>query len=732
MNTFHPCFASHQFGQPPGDGQAQPGTAILTGDRIIGLLKGGKQAGLDFLGNADSGVGHFKAQEQRVGVLMLFAADQTDNAAFGEFDGVGQIVEQGLLQAERVTQQFVRQFVGFDLQAELFALQALLQHGVNVGKQPADADGGIFQEHFSCLDLGEVEDGVDRAEQVFPGSVDLGEAFQLEGIGAIVAHQFDHSENGIHRGADLVAHIGQEGAFGTVGRFCCVQRQRQRGVGLRQFLGAFLNTFFQMIPVSAQFGLGSLARGDVDGDTDEIALFRGVKTHRRQGAINQAAFFGDQLRFRLALSENMHDPVNRQLQAGAGLGQEKGADMLLMQFRRGIAQQGFVPPVPAYQAFFRVGVEIENPWQAVEQRGGELFFLLERRLFFLALGNVMADAEYPDLLLLLVMERGLGGFDQFPMTVGKSHPDFRAQRLALRNDPHVLLKESLCLSDVMQLMICLADDLAFRQAEQLFNPLVAGQIDAFRIFDPDQIRNGAEQGLQAHQAGIALRFGALPGRHQAGLLQILVGGRGELIDQRGQKIGDGAELRLRHGRHLRKGGEEFVFIHADFTGGGAQLVCWPLLIANLTDQPVGDVLSGNDDMGSRFPQAADPAGVDHGLTGMGADQFGIGLLAAAQPLRGLADDAFTEVGEIAGPGDVLSIRGGDDAGHAGCGRKFILNALDFLQAKQIREADFAVIRGGSNLFWEEFGSVQWTHRGEGRSTHSSSLPGRKIKKERSS
>ena len=55
-----------------------------------------------------------------------------------------------------------------------------------------------------------------------------------------------------------------------------------------------------------------------------------------------------------------------------------------------------------------------------------MFFLLERRLFFLALGNVMADAEYPDLLLLLVMERGLGGFDQLPMTVGKSDPDFRA------------------------------------------------------------------------------------------------------------------------------------------------------------------------------------------------------------------------------------------------------------------------------------------------------------------
>src|SRR5262249_26011962 len=75
---------------------------------------------------------------------------------------------------------------------------------------------------MSRFDLREVEDVVDQIQQVLAAGVDGFEIFL--GIDTIVSiaalEQFGKAENGIHRGADVVAHIGEEIAFRAIRGFC--------------------------------------------------------------------------------------------------------------------------------------------------------------------------------------------------------------------------------------------------------------------------------------------------------------------------------------------------------------------------------------------------------------------------------------------------------------------------------------------------------------------------------
>jgi hypothetical protein len=71
--AFDPDAASHRFGQPLADGQAQAGAAVFACRRGVGLAEGLKQA-LDGVGrDADAGVAHREVQlEPAVAVALPF------------------------------------------------------------------------------------------------------------------------------------------------------------------------------------------------------------------------------------------------------------------------------------------------------------------------------------------------------------------------------------------------------------------------------------------------------------------------------------------------------------------------------------------------------------------------------------------------------------------------------------------------------------------------------------
>src|SRR4030095_16366470 len=67
-----------------------------------------------------------------------------------------------------------------------------------------------FEVQLSLLDLGEVEDIVDDAQERVGRALTHREIFALLGADRSVQQELRHSDDAVHRRADLVAHVGQE------------------------------------------------------------------------------------------------------------------------------------------------------------------------------------------------------------------------------------------------------------------------------------------------------------------------------------------------------------------------------------------------------------------------------------------------------------------------------------------------------------------------------------------
>jgi hypothetical protein len=117
------------------------------------------------------------------------------------------------------------------------------EHGLD---HVGDVEGLEVDVHAAGLDLGEVEDVGDEAEQVLAGELDLaqlvGGALEAALVGLLEQH-LGVADDGVERGAQLVAHVGEEAALG------------ERGL-----LGDLLGL--------AQAAFGVLELGDVGGDAD--------------------------------------------------------------------------------------------------------------------------------------------------------------------------------------------------------------------------------------------------------------------------------------------------------------------------------------------------------------------------------------------------------------------------------------------------------------------------------
>ena len=202
---------------------------------------------------------HGEACDDLVFALADHAAAQDYAALFGKFDGVAQEIDQDLADPHRVAMQHRRQGgdVGNDFEA--LDLRPLGDQAASVADQAVHLEIAQFQLHLAGFDLREVEDVVDDAEQVLGGAADLVELFGLRPVGGTAAQDVGEADDGIHRRANFMAHVGQEGTLGLIGFF--------GGIAcLGDFPGAGGNQFLQVIAVARQFFVGCLALGDVEAD----------------------------------------------------------------------------------------------------------------------------------------------------------------------------------------------------------------------------------------------------------------------------------------------------------------------------------------------------------------------------------------------------------------------------------------------------------------------------------
>ena len=229
---------AHQGHQPGGDRQAQPGAAVPPRRRGVLLLERPEDPLLLVPGDADAGVAHGEPQaDLALGCRPSPATSTrtTTSPGVGELDGVAHQVEQDLPQPAGVADQGVghlRLHVVDQLQPLRVGPHGQGPQGVTDRRPQREV--GRVQLELAGLDLGEVEQVVDEAEQVVGRGLDRLEALPLVLGQRRVEDQLGHAEDGVHGGADLVADVGQELVLGPV-------RRLRRLLGLPQrLLGALL------------------------------------------------------------------------------------------------------------------------------------------------------------------------------------------------------------------------------------------------------------------------------------------------------------------------------------------------------------------------------------------------------------------------------------------------------------------------------------------------------------
>ena len=159
-------------------------------------------------------------------------------ALVGELDGVADQVGHHLPQPARVAHEPVRH-VGRDVAGELEALLVGLQRvrPERVAEGVPEAEGDALQIEPPRLDLREVQDVVQEREQRPGRELDGLEALALLAVELRLERDVRHADDGVHRGADLVAHVGQELRLEARGLERLVARLGQFGLGPLAFDG---------------------------------------------------------------------------------------------------------------------------------------------------------------------------------------------------------------------------------------------------------------------------------------------------------------------------------------------------------------------------------------------------------------------------------------------------------------------------------------------------------------
>ena len=220
-----------------GDGQPQPTATIAAGVRHIGLREGAEE-GLQLGGrHANTRVLYLENEPIACGGVFALGAEG-DTAVGGELIGVLEEVVQNFkhfglvgLHVAEVGGRFHHQRIACPSDG---GGQCLLQFGQQIGGgKTLDVEGDTAD-----FDARRIQNVANQLQQTRARIVD---ALQIRDKAGLVCffrlfHQdFAVADDGVERGAQFVAHVGQEGAFGAVG---CLGRFPRR-LCLAKELGAF-------------------------------------------------------------------------------------------------------------------------------------------------------------------------------------------------------------------------------------------------------------------------------------------------------------------------------------------------------------------------------------------------------------------------------------------------------------------------------------------------------------
>ena len=227
MPALHRDGPVHHIHDVSGDGHAQAGALNAAGGGVVLSLEGLKDMGDKLLAHPDAGVLHAEliSGVSRRGPRLLRHADADHAPRWGVLDGIAQQVEQNLVQTQAVAADVLVNYVHrVHIQLQLLGMDIRMHDVAQPVEDVGQGTGLLLQGHLPALNSAHIQHIVDEAEQMVAGCHNFFQiALHLVPLVDVGGGQGCKADNGVHGGADIVRHVGQESAFGLVGPVCLHQ-----------------------------------------------------------------------------------------------------------------------------------------------------------------------------------------------------------------------------------------------------------------------------------------------------------------------------------------------------------------------------------------------------------------------------------------------------------------------------------------------------------------------------
>ena len=189
---------------------------------------------LEFLTHADAVVldAELIAGPARRRTVFLSNANADHAACGSELDGIGQNVQQDLVQPQRVGDDIlVFHIHGINKKRQPLCRNIGLNDGAHIVDEVRQMHRFFLDLYLSALDAAHIQHIIDEGKQMLAGCGDLFEVVQhLFPIVDMGRSQRSEADDGVHGGADIVAHIEQELPLGAVCRPLVLKRDLQLAV----------------------------------------------------------------------------------------------------------------------------------------------------------------------------------------------------------------------------------------------------------------------------------------------------------------------------------------------------------------------------------------------------------------------------------------------------------------------------------------------------------------------
>ena len=237
LRAFHADAAPEQVRQLAADGQSQARAAVAPRDAVVGLVECLEKI-LHLRGiHADARVAHIDPEKEFTGSLPVRkrrgAHRHGNRSPLGEFFGVGKVIHEDLPDPERIAFQPVgNSRIDIHREGKSFRLDFRSHEMADGLDQFRQQEGPAVRVHLAGLDLRKIEDFVQDAHELVARVVYLVQIGADLGRRRGFPRQVRHAQNRVHRGADFVAHVGQEGALrlaGGLGRRASLHEGRVDG-----------------------------------------------------------------------------------------------------------------------------------------------------------------------------------------------------------------------------------------------------------------------------------------------------------------------------------------------------------------------------------------------------------------------------------------------------------------------------------------------------------------------